>query len=162
MGVEILKVGEDRVASAQRGCTGVNGVRVFGGTRSSEEVGPDALGQDEVVVGDRVAVVDLDNPVLGIDTGHTSATEVGVRTVVSGEGAKSVGDIARVETAGCHLIQQRLECGVRVAVDEGDVASCLGSLFGSSQAAESGADDDNSGLGVRQNRFAAQARQADV
>ena len=85
-----------------------------------------------------------------------------MRTVVSGEGAKSVGDIARVETAGCHLIQQRLECGVRVAVDEGDVASCLGSLFGSSQAAESGADDDNSGLGVRQNRFAAQTRQADV
>ena len=135
---------------------------MLGGTGGTEEVGSDALGQDEVVVRDRVAVVDVDDAVLGVDVGHRGTTEVGARTVLSGEGTQAVGDVTWVQTTGRDLVQQRLECGVGVAVNEGDVAPCFGSLLSGRQATETSTNDHDSRLGVRQNRSATQARQANV
>jgi len=54
-----------------------------------------------------------------------------------------VRDVARVETGGHDLVQQRLERVVVVAVDDDDVDGRVGEVLDEVDAGESGTDDDD-------------------
>ena len=92
-------------------------------------VGGDAGAEDQVVERDAYAVVADDLLRVVVDAGDGGPAEVDP-AVPGGVVAQRVGDVAGVQAAGRHLVEQRLERVVRVPVDQGDPEPLLGQLAG--------------------------------
>jgi hypothetical protein len=58
------------------------------------------------------------------------------------DGTQRVGDVARIQQPGRHLVEQRREEVVVVLVDQDNVDRLAVELAGAGEAAEPGADDD--------------------
>jgi hypothetical protein len=159
VGVQPLEVGEDDIAGGQRGAAGVDGEGVLGRPGGAEEVGADALGEHDVVVLDGLAGVAVHQAVLGVDAGHRGEPEVGVRAELGREAAQPVGDVAGVQPAGRHLVEQRLEGGVGVLVDEFDVTALGRQRSGGGHPAESPSDHGHPGVMVGERRRFAELRE---
>ena len=82
----------------------------------AEEGGADAGGDDQVVVAELLARGQRRDPPLQVEAGQLALAEPG--TAPAGRAPQRVGDIRRGEPGRGHLVQQRLERAVDVAVDE--------------------------------------------
>jgi len=119
----------------------VQAVAVLGRAGDPVEGGCDPDGQDEVVVLHPAAVRELRHPCLGIHRSQLAVPEPGA--VLVGEAAQRVRHVARGQPGRGHLVQQRLERAVHVAVDQQHLGSGPVQLLHRGHAAKSGPDDDH-------------------
>ena len=106
------------------------------------EIGvPRAGGQHQHVVGD-LAILELHDATLAVDAGHAAQDHPHVGRLAQ-DRADGLGDLRRRQAGRGHLIEQRLEEMVVAPVDDRDVGIGAGEARCSTQAAETGADDDD-------------------
>jgi len=113
---DLVQGRHDAVAQGDGVAAGVQAQAVLGCPGDAVVGGGHAGGQDEVVIAERRAVGQGDLPGRGVDAGQFAVPER--RVVPAGEAADGVGDVAAGQPAGRHLVQQRLEGGIDVAVDQ--------------------------------------------
>ena len=114
------------------------------GARGVEEVGPRPGGEHEVVPGERLAVRRRDGAGGRVDRGHRQLLD-GDRLVLVEDGAERAGDVGGRQLGRGHLVQQRLELVVVVAVEQRDGHAVLAELLGAADAGEAAADDHDRG-----------------
>ena len=102
----------------------------------------DAVANDQIVEPDPDAVVTDHLLLIMVDADHLGAAEPD-SLMPSGEEAKRVRDVARIETAGRHLIEQRLKRVVGEAVDQRNSKPFLGQRICCRYASEAGANDNH-------------------
>ncbi len=103
-------------------------------------------GEDEILVGQVGAVVERDQPGIGIDADHLGEQHPHVR--LAGEDRPDrTGDVRRVQSRRRHLVQQRLEQVMVAPVDHGQVDIRSGQPFRCGEPAESTADDQHAWAG---------------
>jgi len=142
LGGHQLKAGEDDVAHLECLPAGVDPAGVLLRPGDTEEIGAHARGDDQFVVANRLAAAHDDLLLLEIDAGHGRPAEAReVAAIVGRPAAQRICDITGVQCAGGHLVEQRLECRVRMPVDDHHLAACLGQLVRGRQPRESSTDD---------------------
>lgn len=118
-----LQLGEHPLADGQRLGAGVHRHRVLLGAGGAEEVGGRAVGQHQVVVGQVVraalALVEGDDLRLRVHAHHLALAVAHVGHLQR-QPPQEHGDVPGVQAGRGHLVQQRLEGLVDVAVDQGD------------------------------------------
>ena len=147
--VGVLEHAEDARAQPLRVVERVERERVLVGARGAEEVRLRAGRQHERVAGRsaRPSVVVTVRVAGSIEA--TSASLTSMLASLAEELAQRVRDVARRELRGRHLVEQRLELVVVVAVDQRDVhVVVLGQPPGAADAGEAAADDDDVPLPV--------------
>ena len=112
-----LQAAEDRVADSERLRAGVHRHGVLLGAWDSEVIGRDSVADHQIIEADPEAVV-ADHFVLIMVDGDDSGGAKPNPLVPCGKVAKRVRDISRIQSAGRHLIQQRLKCVVGEPVDQ--------------------------------------------
>jgi hypothetical protein len=117
---------------------GVQAQGVLGRAGNAVIRGGHAGGQDEVVVAQPCPIGQHDLPGRGLDGGKFAVPEH--RAVPSADGADRVSHVAAGYAGAGHLVQQRLEGAVDVAVDQRGPHPGPGKLAHRGQAAEPGAD----------------------
>ena len=140
-----------RCASSRR----VEREGVVVGAGGAEEVGLRPGGEDERVAGEDLPVGGGHAVRRRIERGDLGELDVHVDVIVE-ELAQRVGDVARGQLRGRHLVEQRLELVVVVAVDQRDAhVVAVGQAAGAADAGEAAADDDDVQLPLGQvNRHA--------
>ena len=106
------------VAQHHRVGAGVQGEGVLGGALDAVVRGRHAGRDDQVVVAELAAVGERDPAGRRVDRGELAAPVD--RAVAPDEAAHRVADVAGVEACRGHLVEQRLEGAVEVAVQQGD------------------------------------------
>ena len=118
----------------------VEGEGVLGSPGYAEEVGLGAHRQHEVVPGERLPVRPRDRPGVGVHSDDL-ALLYGHGLVLAEHGAQRAADVGRGELRGGHLVEQRLELVVVVAVDQRDLDPGVGQHLGAPDAREAAPDD---------------------
>ena len=118
---------------------GVQGEGVLGRPLDAVVGGRHTGGDDEIVVAELQAVGELDPAGRRIDRGQLAMPED--RPVPPRETARGVGDVAGVQPGRGHLVQQRLEGAVQVAVHQRHPQARAGEARDGGQSAESRAAD---------------------
>lgn len=108
------------------------------------KIGMSRAGRQHQPVVAQAAPVDDDLPRLGIDRAHLSEEHGGV-ALPSQDAAHRPGDVGGRQAGSRHLVKQRLEQVVVVAVDDRDIDRTVGQSLRGEQAAEAGADNDDPG-----------------
>ena len=143
-----LELGEDPVADGEGLRARVHRHRMLLGTGGAEVGGGRAVGEHQVVVGElliaALALVERDDLPLRVDADHLALAIAHVGDLQR-EAAQEHGDVARVQTSGRHLVQQRLEGLVDVAVDQGDAHAGVAQAQHGVGTGESTAHDDHVG-----------------
>jgi hypothetical protein len=137
-----FQAGHDPVTQDDGVVPGVQAEAVLGRSRNAVIGGGYAGGQDEVVIAQPRPVGQHDLPGRGLDGGKFAVPEH--RTVPAADGAHRVGDVTAGQAGAGHLVQQRLEGAVDVAVDQRGPHPGPGELAHRGQAAEPGTDDHHS------------------
>jgi len=114
------------------------------GPGRAEKIGRAAGGQDQIVVGHRGIPRQFDPPRRKVHPDHLRQLDSDVAGVPH-QRADGVGDVAGIQQRAGHLVEQRREHVIVVAVEEQDVHRCAREPAGALQAAEPGADDDHAG-----------------
>jgi hypothetical protein len=96
--------------------------------------------QHQHIVRDRQVVAGAHHARRGVDPRHLGHHDREV-ALPAEDGADRPGDVARRQRRGCHLVQQRLEQVVVVAVHQRDLAARAGHGARCLQPAETGAED---------------------
>jgi hypothetical protein len=105
-----------------------------------------ARGDHQRVVRDRAAVREDDPPALGIETHRLAEQDRGVR-VAPEDAPQRLGDVARRQRAGRHLVEQRLEQVEVATIDERHRGTGLAAqLPGGVEPPEPTADDDHAAI----------------
>ena len=112
------------------------------GAGGAEEVDPGPQAHDQEVVLLGVPVGEVHGPGVQVDAGDGGLGEGQVVLLVH-ELADGVADRLRVQHVGGHLVEQRLERVVVVAVHQHHVHRCLLELAGGADAPEPGAEDED-------------------
>ena len=115
-----LQARQDVVAQPHRLVEGLHADGPLGQLRIAEIGVGAAGGQDERVVGDRVAAGHRHRPGLEVDAGHPGLAEPDVAGTAEHR-PERIGDVGRVEQRGRHLVQQRREQVVVAGVEQEDV-----------------------------------------
>jgi len=113
-----------------------------------------AGGDDQVVIGDGVGLpagADDHPPAGRVDRLHLAHHRAHVRRVAE-DGAHGVGDLAGVQAGRRHLVKQRREGVVVLAVDHDHIDLAVCQRPGGEQAAEAGADDHHLRAGAGRHR----------
>ena len=107
------------------------------------EIGmPRAGGENERVIGQRVAVIEQHALARGVDAGHRGEQRRDLLAVAQ-QIADRPGDLGGCQRGGRDLIEQRLEQMMVAAVDQRDADRRAREPKRRFQSAEAGADDDN-------------------
>ena len=141
---ELLEVLEELVAHLEGVRALVERDRELLGTGGAEEVGGDAVGEHEVVVGDRDVAVEAKQLLVVVDAGDDALEEAHV-ALAGAHGAQEPRDVAGVQAGGGHLVEQRLERVVRVPVNQGDRDVRALELAHEGEAAEAASDHHDVG-----------------
>ena len=120
----------------------VHGKGVFAGSLDAEVVDLCPEADDQIVVIDRIHLLELDPAALEVDRGHGRLMDAGIGLVME-EIAQRVGDLARLDHVGRELIEHRLERVKVVVVDQDDVRVSTLELARGAEAAESSAENQN-------------------
>ena len=135
----LLEADEERVPDLHGLGPRVHGERVLLGTGGAEEVGRDAVGDDEVVVVDPLVVEEADAARLVVDADEVLVHDPHV-LLLEPQPAQEVGDVARVQAARRDLVEQGLERVVDAAVHERHAHGRLGEPLDDGEPGEPGAD----------------------
>ena len=130
---------QDGVADLERVHPGVHRHGVLRGSRNTEVVRGNPVADDQIVETDPESIVTDHFVPIMINADDLSSSEAD--TLMSRrEEAKRVRDIAGIEPAGRHLIEQRLERVVREPVEQRNPEPFLGQLVRRRNAPETRAD----------------------
>ena len=113
---------------------------MLGGSFGAEEVHLRPEPEDEVVVLERLEVVEGDAVRVEVDRGHRGLVHSRVLLALE-EVTKRVADRRRFEEPGGELVEERLEGVVVVPVDDDDVGVGVLELLGGADAAEAAAEN---------------------
>jgi len=136
-----LELGQDPVAQGEPFAELFQPHRVLGERPVAEVIALGAGGQHEVVVANRSVVGQQAAPV-EVDAGDLGLAEVGV-VQRADELAHGPRDLTGIQERACHLVEQRREQVVVVAVDDEDVDGCVPQRAGARQTAKAGPGDDD-------------------
>ncbi len=115
------------------------------------EIGVPGAGRDDQVVVVDLAAIGHHRLLLGVDAGHLGELNAAI-PVAAQNAADRRGDVGGRKAGRRHLVEERLEEMIVVAVDDRDAERRAGKRLGGGDAAESRADDDDArkpGLRVR-------------
>ena len=120
-------------------------------------------GKDEVVVGKMRAGGEAHATGLHVDCVDLVHEDLGVGLVAQ-DGADGLGDVCRRKDRERHLVEQRLEGVVVLAIDDGDVDGEVAQRLGGVKASESCTDDDHAWTlrSVRRPQVASSVRSFDL
>ena len=113
---EPLQARHDLVAQEHGVAAGIEAEAVLGGAVHAVIGGGHPGREDQVVIGELAAVGQCDPPGDGIEARHIPVPEP--RAVLVGEAPQRVGDVTGAQPGRGHLVEQRLERAVDVAVDQ--------------------------------------------
>ena len=133
---------EQVIPEAQRVRQRVHRVGVLGRAFCSEEVDFRPQSEHEVVVRQRLELLELHRPLLEIDTGDVGLVDGRVVVPVD-EVAQRVPDDGGLDQARGELVDERLERVVVVLVDEHDVRVGVLQLLHGADTGEAAAEDDD-------------------
>ncbi len=125
--VQPLQPGHDVVAQLHRVAAGVQAQAVLGGAGHPVVGRGHSRGENQVVVVQRAAVGQGDPAAVRVHADDLAQPEPG--TMAAGERPGRVGHIAGVQPARGHLVEQRLEGAVHVAVDQQHLGSGPGQFL---------------------------------
>ena len=103
--------------------------------------------EDEVVVLERLQVVEADPARVEVDRGHGGLVHPRVLLAVQ-QVAQRVADRRRLEEAGRELVEQRLEGVVVVPVDEDDIRVGVLELLGRADTGEAAAENHDASFSI--------------
>ena len=139
--VQPFQPGHDVVTQLHRVAAGVQAEAVLGGPAHPVVGRGHPGGEDQVVVVEMAAVRERDPAVRRVHRGDLAQPEPGA--VLAGERPGRVGHVARVQPARGHLVEQRLEGAVHVAVDQQNLGSRPVQLLHRGQPREPGPHHDH-------------------
>src|SRR5205807_3230483 len=139
LGRRPLELGQDVAAEARSVFQGLHRQGVFLHTRDAEPARLRTAGDDQVVVGQRAADVDVDEALLEVDLLDRRPPEVDI-VVVLKDGADGQGDVSWAQPGRRHLVEQGLEHMVVALVDDGRVDRQVSQAGAGTDPAEPGAD----------------------
>ena len=105
-----------------------------------------AGGENQPVVRQAAAVIEQHDTSVAVDAGHLAEQHTGV-LLLAENAADRPSDIGRIQAGGRDLIQKWLKKMEIPAIDDGQFDSRAIERAGGSEAAEAGADDDDTGKG---------------
>ena len=142
-----LEGADDARADVERVGQRLQAVRVPGPVVVAEVAVRRAGGHDEVVVGDRLSVVERHAARRGVDVGDFGLQhrQPAGADLIAQHVADRAGHRRRGEPRGRDLVQQRLEQVVVGAIEQRDVDVVLGQCAHRLQPAEAAADDEHPG-----------------
>jgi hypothetical protein len=142
LGVDGLEPFEHVVAQADRVLERVQGRGVVRGPGHAEPGGHGAHGHHQVIEGHLEVVGQPHRPPVPVDADDLPPAHVQVALAVE-QAADGMGHVGGVQAGGRHLVQQRLERGVVLPVDQGDLDGRVVEPPGDGQPAEPRPHDDD-------------------